>query len=203
MLALATPASVAAVTVFSDSAHASTALVLTLKDLVGRSDAIVVGMPKSRTSRWEGGRIVTYTVVAIDTAVAGAGKAGDTITVRTLGGIVDGIGQIAHGEAVLKLDAPLILFLQPVGPTQATTALAGSRSVVGMSQGSMPVTTGTDKVQRVGPSATDLTLLPKPETADAPKDAKAEVAASAATAGRSVSDVLVEVRALWAARAKK
>jgi hypothetical protein len=193
--ALGVPASLTMAALTPSEGKASVVVAMTLKDLVDRSESVVVGLPKSRTSRWEGGRIVTYTTVAIDTSVAGSGKAGETLTMRTLGGVVDGIGQIVHGEAVLKLGAPVMIFVGSLSTSYATTVMAGSRSVVGMSQGVLPVVVGTDKIPRIGLSATDLTLV-------TPPDAKT-VPAHVATNGRAVVDVTTEVRLLWAARAKK
>lgn len=190
--ALAVPtAVVGSVAFFSHEAHASVVLTLTLPELVDKSESIVVALPKSKVSKWEGGRIVTYTTIAIDTAVAGAAKAGDTLVVRTLGGVVDDIGQIAHGEAVLPLDKPLMLFLRP---SAATTIK--SLTVVGMAQGSMALEVGTDKVTRVTPRPMDLVLLPKPS------DPKA-VPASTTLTGKPLPDAVKDIRTLWAARAKK
>jgi len=194
-LALSVPVSLAVAAIDLHESRASVAVAMTLKDLVEKSESVVVGIPKSRTSRWEAGRIITYTTVAIDTAVSGSTKAGETITIRTLGGVVDGIGQIVHGEAVLKVGSPVMIFVGPLTTSYAATAIAGSRIVVGMSQGVLPVVVGTDKIPRIGLSATDLSLVPGTD----PKAVPAHVA----TNGRAVADVTTEVRLLWAARAKK
>src|SRR5688572_1370906 len=115
-------ASFGTATLTPPSAYASTAIALSLDDLVERSESVVVAIPKSKVSRWESGRIITYTTVAVDTAVAGSGKAGETMTIRTLGGVVDDIGQITHGEAVLPIDKPVVLFLRalPASPKIVT-----------------------------------------------------------------------------------
>jgi hypothetical protein len=190
--ALAVPtAVVGSVAFFSHDAHASVVLTLTLPELVDKSESIVVALPKSKVSKWEGGRIVTYTTIAIDTAVAGAAKAGDTLVVRTLGGVVDDIGQVAHGEAVLPLDKPLMLFLRPSAATTIKTL-----TVVGMAQGAMALEVGTDKITRVTPRPMDLVLLPKPS------DPKA-VPASTTLTGKPLPDAVKDIRTLWAARAKK
>ncbi|MBI2395713.1 MAG: hypothetical protein HYV09_39470 [Deltaproteobacteria bacterium] len=181
------------------AAHASTAIALSVEDLVDRSETVVVGIPKSKTSRWEGGRIITYTTVAIDTAVAGAGgkKAGESIVVRTLGGTVDGIGQITHGEAVLPVDKPMVLFLRAMPP--GGKALAGALTVTGMAQGALAVEVGPDKVARVIARPVDLVLVPNakvdPKTAPKP--------AAETLAGKALPTVVTELRALWAARGKK
>lgn len=176
------------------TAHASTAIALSLPELCDRSDAVVVGIPKSKVSRWESGRIFTYTTVAIDTAVAGAAKAGDTVTVRTMGGVVDGIGQITHGEAILNIDKPVLLFVRPLPTAKSPTVV-----ITGMAQGAMPVEIGADKIARVVAHANDLVLVPnaKVPSAVAPKPAMM------ALGGLALPSALTEVRTAWAARAKK
>jgi len=180
------------------SAHASTAIALSVEDLVDKSEHLIVGLPKSRLSRWEGGRIVTYTTVAVDTSVGGGKKAGETVVVRTLGGQVDGIGQITHGEAVLPVDKPVVLFLRAL-PAGNAKAVAGSLTVTGMAQGALPVEVGVDKVPRITPHPVDLVLVPNvkvdPKTAPKP--------AAEALAGKPLTVAVTELRTLWAARAKK
>lgn len=191
-LAAAIPVAIAS------TAHASTAIALSVEDLVDRSEQLVVGVPKSKASRWEGGRIVTYTTVAIDTSVGGSKKAGETVVVRTLGGQVDGIGQITHGEAILPMDKPLVLFLRPLPPGNPK-AQAGSLTVTGMAQGALAVEVGADKVARISPHPVDLVLVPnvKVDPKTAPKPA-AEV-----LAGKTLTVAVAELKTLWAARAKK
>lgn len=180
------------------SAHASTAIALSVEDLVDRSEQAVVGVPKTKTSRWEGGRIVTYTTVAIDTVIGGSKKAGETVVVRTLGGQVDGIGQITHGEAMLPIDKPIVLFLRALPPGNAK-AQAGSLTVTGMAQGALPVEVGVDKVARIAPHPVDLVLVPnvKVDAKTAPKPA------AEALAGKPLPVAVTELKTLWAARAKK
>jgi len=190
-------ASLGTATLTPPSAYASTAISMSLDDLVDRSESVVVAIPKSKVSRWESGRIVTYTTVAIDTAVAGAGKAGETVTVRTLGGVVDDIGQITHGEAILPIGQPLVLFLRamPAGPK----IIAGSMVVTGMAQGVLPVEIGPDKVARVIARPTDLVLVP-----NAKVDPKLQKPAAAVTlGGKALPSAITEIRTAWAARAKK
>lgn len=175
------------------SAQASTAIALTVQDLVDRSDAIVVAIPKSRVSRWESGKIFTYTTVAIDASVSGAGKAGGTFVVRTLGGTVDKIGQQVAGEAALPLDVPLVLFLRPI--PAGTAAPTGARHVVGMAQGAFRLVLGKDKIARLEPHLDGLSLLPQPGVK--------EPAAHVALGGRALGDVTTTLRAAWAKRVAK
>jgi len=190
-------ASLGTATLSPPSAYASTAIALSLEDLVDRSDSVVVALPKSKVSRWESGRIVTYTTVAIDTAVAGSGKAGDSMVIRTLGGVVDDIGQITHGEAVLPIDKPVMLFLRAM-PASAK-AQAGAMVVTGMAQGALPVEIGADKVARVVARPADLVLVP-----NAKIDPKLQKPAAAVTlGGKALPSAIADVRTAWAARAKK
>lgn len=190
-------ASFGTATLTPPSAYASTAIALSLDDLVERSESVVVAIPKSKVSRWEGGRIITYTTVAVDTAVAGTGKAGETMTIRTLGGVVDDIGQITHGEAVLPIDKPVVLFLRalPASPKIVT----GSLVVTGMAQGAMPVEIGADKVARVVARPADLVLVPNAKVD--PKLLKP--AAAVALGGKALPTAIADIRTAWAARAKK
>jgi hypothetical protein len=176
-------------------AQASAVIALTLDDLVDKSDVVVLVTPKSRTARWEAGRIVTYTTVVVDTAVGGGPAAGESLVVRTMGGVVGDIGQKVFGEATLPIGNSVVLFLRDLPKPLVATSLAGARSVTGMAQGALPVVVGTDKVQRIGPSAVSLTLVPPPN----PKSVPANVA----TSGRPVKDVVVELRALWTSHGKK
>jgi hypothetical protein len=189
------------------AAHASTAVALSVDDLVDRSEAIVVAIPKSKVSRWESGRIVTYTTVAVDTAVAGSGKAGGTVVVRTYGGVVDGIGQITHGEANLVIDRPIVLFLRtlpaPATKTATPKVTAGSMVITGMAQGALPVEIGADKIARVIPRPVDLNLVPQPQLAPGPLVGKPLSPAVVALANRPLTEVVGELRTVWAARGKK
>jgi hypothetical protein len=169
-------------------AHASTAVALSLDDLVQKSEVIVVANVVSKSSRWEGGHIVTYTTISVDVPVAGGPKSSDAIVVRTLGGTVGTIGQKTFGEAVLPPGGKFLLFLHAADAT-------GARSVTGMEQGVFPVVVGTDKQPHIGPLPTTLDLVP-------PKKATG-VPARAATEGRLVQDVLADVKALWIAHGKK
>lgn len=116
-----------------EEAHATLARALTLGELVKDSRFSLVGTPLEAHSRWESGagrrRIVTYTRVRVDETYGGSP---DTeVLVRTLGGRVGKVGQIVHGEAVLTLQQPTVLFLHE---TQA-----GPLRVTAMSQGEYPI----------------------------------------------------------------
>ena len=195
VLAMGAPFALAFTAASERPASASTVLALTLDDLVVKSDVVVLATAKSRTARWEEGRIVTYTTVVVDAPVSNGPAAGDSLVVRTMGGVVGDVGQKVFGEAVLPIGAQTMLFLRDLPKPIAASALPGARSVTGMAQGTLPVVIGADKVQRIGPSATSLALVP-------PTNPKS-VPANVATAGRPVKDVVVELRALWTSHGKK
>ena len=71
--------------------------------------------PLEQRSYWANGRIYTFTRVRVDRNVAGSVDAdGGWIRVRTMGGVVDHVGQQVEGEAVLTVGAPALLFVQPL-----------------------------------------------------------------------------------------
>jgi hypothetical protein len=107
------------------AARASVVRPQSFEDLVDRSRAVVVGVPAEQTSIWEGGRIVTYTRVAVVERVAG--EAEDSLWVRTLGGEVGDLGQRVDGEATLTIGAPTLLFLE--------RAASGTYAVAARAQG--------------------------------------------------------------------
>jgi hypothetical protein len=117
------------------SAEASTALELTLADLVAASTLVAAGTPVESTSLWEdsdsgrGRRIVTYTRLHIDRTIDGTPQ--PEVWVRTLGGHVGDIGQHVDGEAVLIPSRPGLFFLRSIE--------GGTHAVVGMSQGHYPL----------------------------------------------------------------
>jgi len=117
---------------FSPRAEALTARLITLDQLLERSTYVVLGTAGERRCVWEdlpsGRRIVTYTRVAVERAVAGA--PGAEVLVRTLGGAVDHIGQAVSGEAQIFPGSRALLFLVQIN---------GAVVVTGMAQGHYPV----------------------------------------------------------------
>lgn len=92
-------------------ADASISVALSIDDLAKESDLVVRATPIERTSAREDGRIVTTTRLRIDRVIAGTASASE-VSVRTLGGIVDGIGQYVEGEASFSGKTPSIVFLR-------------------------------------------------------------------------------------------
>lgn len=115
-------------------AEATLARALTLHQLVRSSGRVVRGTAAERYSTWQviGGRrrIVTHTRVLV---------AGDLATphddpevlVMTLGGRVDDVAQVAHGEAALNIGEECVVFL--------TNEHEGARRVTALSQGHYPL----------------------------------------------------------------
>ncbi len=119
----------------STQAEASSALALSLGDLVKKSASVVVVTGLAKSSSWQviGGnrRIVTDTRVRIEELVRGADPSTSELLVRTLGGQVGNIGQLVEGEAELALGEPSLTFMTALEPT-----LFG---VTAMAQGHYPV----------------------------------------------------------------
>lgn len=139
-------------------AEASVSLRLTLDQLVRASRYVVVGVPAERYSMWEelggGRRIVTYTKVRVERAIVGAPDA--EVWVRTLGGVVDGVGQYVAGEAQLTTGTRAVMFL-----AQAPGALV----VTGLGQGLYPVVVPKDggvPRLRAAPERPALVVRPGP-----------------------------------------
>src|SRR5207247_4625592 len=94
-------------------AAAAVSILMTLDELVAASRYVVVGTAQDRYSQWEelggGRRIVTYTRIKVERAVAG--EAPGEVWVRTLGGVVGKIGQSVSGEAQIPVGTKSLLFV--------------------------------------------------------------------------------------------
>lgn len=126
-------------------AEASLSKGLSLSELVHSSRFALLATPVAAASRWEkvgrSSRIVTYSTVRVEGPLDGRNPPGTQFQVRTLGGIVDDIGQVVAGEAPLQRGAASALFLQDLG-NQAFV-------VTGMAQGYYPVTADGRGVKRL------------------------------------------------------
>lgn len=135
-------------------ARASVAALLTLDELVERSTVVVVATPSDRYSVWEdlpsGRRIVTYHKLTVERAVAG--KPAKEIWVRTLGGVVDKIGQSVAGEAQIANGGRALFFL---------TEANGVTVVTGMAQGHYPIVSDDKGVDRLVASPDPGMLVPR------------------------------------------
>jgi hypothetical protein len=163
-------------------AQASVARALSLVDLSRQSENALVGTALEAASRWEvvGGRkrIVTYTRVRVDELFAGEATESE-ILVRTLGGKVGKVGQVVHGEAMLLLKEPAVLFIG--------YAPDGVIGVAGMSQGHYPIRADEHGTRRLRPSPRSFELL---GTDSAAKQ----------LSGRTIGDARDRVRKAWNAR---
>ncbi|HEU4383153.1 MAG TPA: hypothetical protein VFR85_06560 [Anaeromyxobacteraceae bacterium] len=104
------------------AAHASVAAEMDLAELCRSADAVIHGIVVSAESAWEDGVIATRSTVRVARSLKGA--AGDQVVVRTLGGVVGGIGQIASGEAALRPGEEVLLFLEAAGPAYRAVGMA-------------------------------------------------------------------------------
>lgn len=118
-------------------AHASVSVALSLEDLARHATSVARVTALDSASRWEDGRIVTYTHVRVDEPIAGSASRGAVVSVRTLGGVVEGVGQIAVGEPRFTPGAASIVFLAErsdhalvVGRAQGQLAIEPDRAIV-------------------------------------------------------------------------
>jgi hypothetical protein len=119
-------------------AGASVSIAVTWDGLMHDSTVAAVMSPVESQSVWENGRIYTYTRLTVDRPVAGEMATGSSAWVRTLGGVVDKIGQTVDGEPVFTPGHASLVFLH-AGP-------AGTFEVTARGQGQFPVIADNPKV---------------------------------------------------------
>lgn len=162
-------------------AAAGIARALSLAELVRASERCLVATTLSAEGRWEhvGGRrrIVTISRLRIDERLGGPSD-GPELLVRTLGGHVGEVGQVVHGEAVLFLNEPALVFLTPTAE--------GVFAVTAMAQGHYPIRKDSSGERRTAAS---------PRLAELVGDGAVKV-----LAGRRVSEATGVVRKAWDAR---
>jgi hypothetical protein len=168
----------------SPQAEASVLVPLDTRALVERAERIVVGVVEGQTSRWldeSRTTIVTDVRIRVQRAMLGA-QPGEVITVRRLGGTVDGIGMRVHGEASYTQGEEVLVFTERRG---------ASSFAVGMAQGKMHVATEDGRrVVRVDLGGAEL-LGPG-------------VAVTAQPAGpRPLEDLIRDIQSLVAQKQKK
>lgn len=171
----------ALVTLLAAPAHASVARVLGLPELLARAEVLAAATVESTTARWVDDRLVTDSVLRLDTPLRG-GAPGDRVTVRTLGGELDGLGQRVFGEPWFRPGERYLVFLER---HPATDGDVTRFRPLGMAQGALPIVDAPDGT-RVTP-APDLPLLVEPA-------ALASVAPWL-EAPRPLDEVLAELRA--------
>lgn len=128
---------------------------LSLEALAKSSQRILMGTALEAVAHWEtvGGRrrIVTDTRVRVDDMIHEGSASDPELLVRTLGGTVGDIAALVHGEALLALNQPCVVFLE-------TNSAKTLHRVVGMAQGHYPVRRDEARALRlqVSPQAPEL-----------------------------------------------
>jgi hypothetical protein len=169
----------------TEDARGSVSAAVVFEALVRDTTSVGVATPIEQHAVWEGPRIVTYTRVHIESAVAGELKANADTWVVTLGGIVGDVGQAVDGEAVLSIGVPSLLFLRP------DSGNAGVHIVTARAQGQFPITLGADKKSRLFTKSNSVgMILRHPSTA-------AQRLASEVIEGREIDEVTREVATTW------
>lgn len=111
---------------------------VTLSELVLRSQHAVLGTALEARCTYQdiGGRrmLITETRLRVDRVLALAAPATTELTVRTLGGRLDGRGELVHGQAEFTRDAQCVTFFE--------RAPDGACWVTGMAQGHYPLSHG-------------------------------------------------------------
>ena len=113
-----------------------------LDSLVRVSDGIVFGRVVAAEPSWRGGRIVTRVRVAAD--FVARGSLGPELVVETLGGEIDGLGQLVAGSAVFEVGETVGLFLLRHGETWRVAGLGQGKVRVELRAG------GTEVVRQLG-----------------------------------------------------
>ena len=177
------------------TAHATIIVKMDLPSLVGRSDVIFLGKAVKVESRWtpDRRRIVTDTTFEVEQVIKGqaepARPAVRTITVRSLGGSVNGIGMRVSGTPMFSRDSRAVLF---------TEKRLGKRHVVGMKQGVFTVRANPAGKPMVRAELSGLTLAERSPAGRLQMLGHRETGET-----RSLNDFILHVRKLVAACAKE
>ena len=118
-------------------------------ELAQEADLVVIGQVTEKESVWTEGKtqIVTFTTVTVEDVLKGD-PLGATVTVRQLGGRIDGVTASIDGDAVLAPGEEVLLFLRRID---------GLCYLVGMSQGKLSVVREGDQAFLVdGPSPASI-----------------------------------------------
>lgn len=111
----------------------SQSVALSTEDLAQRADVVVVGKVTEVRSEWSGDRSRIYSTVTVlvDEHIKGD-KAQQSVVIATLGGEIDGVGEVYSHTARFKADEHVIVF--------AATDRQGQLRVVGGDEGKLTVT---------------------------------------------------------------
>ncbi|MEE2789622.1 MAG: hypothetical protein VX589_19945 [Myxococcota bacterium] len=120
------------------SAKATIVKSVSVQEMSRQADAIVHGIVTAQVMTWDESRRRIYTISTIEVIedFKGALKKQTTVNVRQIGGTVDGLTQVVAGNAKLKEDEEVILFLER-HPTKALFF------IMGMAQGKYSVSRTT------------------------------------------------------------
>lgn len=171
-------------------AEASVSIAATLENLVEDAHVVALVEPQEARTEWQGGRIVTLTKLKVVEKVSGEGP--DTIWVKTLGGMVDNIGQAVEGEPSFVKGTRSMLFLR----RSTDTVVPDLHLVVARAQGQYPLALEKARWMVRAHGRAGL-ILPKKESADTPAMVLPKAAAMARLKDRPVDDVVSEVRSMW------
>ncbi len=140
---------VAAAICVASVAHATVLVPLDTRALVTRADRVVLGTVESQVARWSDDHqaIFTEVTIRVTRSYKGTLQPGQTVVVRREGGVVDGIGMRVYGAATFTVGEEALVFLEQRGAAVYT---------VGMTQGKLRVSTGTDGIKRVAPNLADV-----------------------------------------------
>ena len=185
-------------------ADASVSIAVSFDALVHDSSAVTVATPTDARTVWENGRIVTYTHLHVDRAVAGNLHVNDAPWVASLGGIIGSVGQVVDGEPTLQVGMPYLLFLRP-----DPTATAGTLIVTARAQGQFHLqaaaTLDATKPGRYPAASSQVKVVRNPGVGEilplhAPTQTGATTPKAAADqiADRPIDDVAKEIATAWA-----
>jgi hypothetical protein len=181
-------------------ACASVSVAALFEGLVEEASAAAVVTPTEQLSVWEERRIVTYTHVRVDRVAAGH-LAGE-LWVRTLGGAVGDIAQIAEGNAAFAIGRPSLVFLRP-HVDAGTQVRSGSFIVVERAQGQFLIDAREGGAARLA-LASDLGALVAPPAESVARVARgleggqAPRLARDVLADRPLEEAIHEIERTWA-----
>ena len=124
--------------VLGSATQATTLRKLSLDELVGHSDTIVVGKCEMDECVWLEKKIYTIATIRTTHLAKGQATVGETIQIYELGGSVQHplpVKMIVPGAATLTQGEEMLLFLEKFGDKKQF------HRVVGMAQGKLPVST--------------------------------------------------------------
>jgi len=140
---------VAAAICAASTAYATVLVPLDTKALTDRAERVVLGTVESQVSRWTNDHDAIYTdvTIVVERAYKGAAKPGERIVVRREGGVVDGLGMRVYGAASFVVGEEVVVFTETRGNAAWT---------VGMTQGKLHVTVGSDGIKRVAATLAEV-----------------------------------------------